>query len=145
MRLRSPGILPLPIRLARLSGCRWLVNAQRQDPRVYYFQRSLPPIVSRLSLEPVQRIIQLSGVQPNLGPQQHDSDAIKTLLRVLCSNSRNYEVPHRARNFSFRSCPIFVCIRFVHLFFSYYGSSKLDSAPASVRTGVLESFKASSR
>lgn len=75
VRLRSPRILPLPIRLAKLSGCRWLVNAHRQDPRVYYFQRSLPPIVS----------------QSSLGPVPKDLLTIRRQIQLWCATACAYE------------------------------------------------------
>jgi hypothetical protein len=80
VRLRSPRILPLPIRLARLSGCRWLINAQRQDPRVYYFQRSLPPIVSQSSLGPVLR--DLLTIRRPAQPPSATTDSFETIKNM---------------------------------------------------------------
>lgn len=42
--------------VSKMSGCRWLLGA---DPRVYYFQRSLPLIVPTLSLVTARSTLQV--------------------------------------------------------------------------------------
>lgn len=42
--------------VSEMSGCRWLLGA---DPRVYYFQRSLPLIVPTLSLVTARSTLQV--------------------------------------------------------------------------------------